>query len=340
MSKEKYSVQAETMIEELEKLFGKGTVLLGIEKEPYGDIIPSSSFSFNYASGIGGVAKKKIYDIYADPSAGKSTLGYDLIGNCQKKFGEWALLIDKEDSYSPNYGAAMGIDNEKLIVMNNKSSKIESLEDMYDVLRKAIESNKFGIIVVDSVTSFAPQSKFEDSAVMGVEARVNSDKMRLINNLMPKSNTCLLLLRQSRQSIGGFGNPITVSGGTAIPFYSHVRVWVTRSEIDRELGKNKIKFNFVKNKMSVPFKIGVTLYDWKEGFDSASECGDLALEFGIISISGKKYTLPNIDESITGKKKVVEFLKQNPDYVTTILQPLVESKLNNSEEIVEEPDVQ
>ena len=62
MSKEKYSVQAETMIEELEKLFGKGTVLLGIEKEPYGDIIPSSSFSFNYASGIGGVAKKKIYD--------------------------------------------------------------------------------------------------------------------------------------------------------------------------------------------------------------------------------------------------------------------------------------
>ena len=80
----------------------------------------TTSFSFNYASGIGGVAKKKIYDVYADPSAGKSTLGYDLIGNCQKKFGEWALLIDKEDSYSPTYGAAMGIDNEKLIVINNK----------------------------------------------------------------------------------------------------------------------------------------------------------------------------------------------------------------------------
>ena len=340
MNKDKYSVQAETMIDELEKLFGKGTVILGTEKEPYGDIIPSTSFSFNYASGIGGVAKKKIYDVYADPSAGKSTLGYDLIGNCQKKFGEWALLIDKEDSYSPTYGAAMGIDNEKLIVINNKSDKIQSLEDMYDILRKAIESNKFGLIVVDSVTSFAPQSKFEDSAVMGVEARVNSDKMRIINDLMPKSNTCLLLLRQSRQSIGGFGNPITVSGGTAIPFYSHVRIWVTRSEIDRELGKNKIKFNFVKNKMNVPFKVGVTLYDWKEGFDVASETGDLALEFNIIEMHGKKYKLPEIEDMITGKKKVVEYLKDNPSYVNNILLPLVKEYLENKEEIVEEPDVQ
>lgn len=141
-------------------------------------------------------------------------------------------------------------------------------------------------------------------------------------------------------SHNSFGNPITVSGGTAIPFYSHVRVWVTRSEIDRELGKNKIKFNFVKNKMSVPFKIGVTLYDWKEGFDAASECGDLALEFGIISVTGKKYTLPDMEETITGKKKVVEFLKCNPSYINNVLQPLVEQKLSNREEIIEEPDVQ
>lgn len=340
MSKKDLKQDAQAMIEELEKLFGKGTVLLGTDKEPFGDVIPSTSFSFNNASGIGGVAKGKIYDIYADPSAGKSTLAYDHIGQCQKKYGDWALLLDKEDSYTATYGASLGIDNEKLILINNKSDKFQSLEDMYDILCSALESNKFGIIVVDSVTSFAPQIKLEDSAIMGVEARVNSDKMRKVNNLMPKANTALIMLRQSRMAIGGFGNPVTVSGGTAIPFYSHVRIWVTRSEIDRELGKNKIKFNFIKNKMAIPFKIGATMYDWTDGFDVASEMGDLALDAGIIKMSGKTYTLPGRTETITGKKKVVEFLKNNPDYVKQELEPLVLKFLAEADEVVSEPDVQ
>lgn len=695
MSKKNLSQDAQDMIGELEKLFGKGTVMLATEKEPYGDVIPSTSFSFNYASGIGGVAKGKVYDIYADPSAGKSTLAYDLIGQCQKKYGDWALLLDKEDSYTATYGASLGIDNEKLIIINNKSEKIQSLENMYDILCAALESKKFGIIAVDSVTSFAPQSKLEDSAIMGVEARVNSDKMRKINNLMPKSNTALLLLRQSRVSIGGFGcfhgetlvnfvngksipisevvdkkikgevwsfnrelkqfeaveiinwqnngkvnakedyinflvkatdghsryygfavthdheilteegwkkakdikltdklisreenkihdevldmlsimsccdstidisknkygcrfilrnkrnpvynnwkaeklkdvftftrgskldyklsssggfslrkikeligtekditkiiqkftnlqlailimddghfdyssshyryrisfkrfknneiilnkiksifinsgitcsfnlkngcfnfskdeslkiaekiskyvpecmqyklpkeyqnkyeefelkynttyneiycpiekinfissrkfkdrnkydievsknsnfvvggiyngivahnSPITVSGGTAIPFYSHVRIWVTRSEIDKELGKNKIKFNFVKNKMAVPFKLGVTLYDWTNGFDVASEMGDIALECGIITISGKTYTLPGIDKPIVGKKATIQYLQDNPQYVKEQIEPLVKAYLETNSEVVSEPDVQ
>lgn len=141
-------------------------------------------------------------------------------------------------------------------------------------------------------------------------------------------------------SHNSFGNPITVSGGTAIPFYSHVRIWVTRSEIDKELGKNKIKFNFVKNKMAVPFKLGVTLYDWTNGFDVASEMGDIALECGIITISGKTYTLPGVDKPIVGKKATIQYLQDNPQYVKEQIEPLVKAYLETNSEVVSEPDVQ
>ena len=77
----------------------------------------------------------------------------------------------------------------------------------------------FGCIVVDSVTSFAPLAKFDGSAVMGIESRVNSDKMRMVMTALEKSDTCLIFIQQIRQKIGGMGDPTTVSGGLSIPFY-------------------------------------------------------------------------------------------------------------------------
>ena len=203
MAKKIEKLSPEEIMKIMEDNFGKGVMMLGSDKEAHGVITPSSSYTFNEATGIGGFSKKKIYDIYADPSAGKSSFCYDAIGNAQKSHGSICLLIDKEDAYSAEYGAKMGIDNSRLIVVNNRSSKIDSLEDMYEILLKSLEKNLFGMICVDSVTSFAPKKKLtEGTEVMGLESRINSDKMRLINNLMPKSDTILCLLRQTRSSIG------------------------------------------------------------------------------------------------------------------------------------------
>lgn len=340
MSSKKTTANLDDFLKDLEKDFGKGVMISALTKESYGDVIPSTSYSFNSASGIGGIAKGKIYDIYAEPSSGKSSLAYDLIANCQKKYGDYCLLVDKEDSYTQEYGAMFGIDNEKLILINNKSEKIDSLEDMYNIVSKALELNKFGIIIVDSVTSFAPKARLEDSSILGIEARVNSDKMRKINNLIPKSNTALLLLRQSRLSMGGFGNPVTTSGGLAIAFYSHVRIWLTRSKIDPETGQNIVKFNFVKNKLGLPYKIGQCIYDWNKGFDINSEMISIAELAGIITKKGNTYSLPEVSEDvkITGKKKLNEFLENNPNYIEDIIKPRVEFWLMTNSEIVDDTE--
>lgn len=132
-------------------------------------------------------------------------------------------------------------------------------------------------------------------------------------------------------SHNSMGDPTTVSGGTAIPFYAHCRIRITRSSINRDDRCNTMKFTIIKNKMSEPFKVGTIIYKWGKGFDFASEVGQLAQEFGIISLNGRTYSLPEIDADtkIVGKKQLGDFLENNPEYVTTVLQPKVEEILKN-----------
>lgn len=325
-SKKKPILNLEEFIVQVKKTFGADSIVNATEKEGYRDVIPVTPVSLGVALGIGGYAKGKIHAIDGESSGGKSTICYDIIGNTQKNFNEKCLLIDKEDSYTRKYGASLGIDNENLIVVNP-----HTLEDMYDVLILSLSNKLFGTIVVDSVTSFAPQARFEGSEQMGIESRVNSDKMRLIADLMPNSNCALFLIQQIRQAMGGFGDPTRVSGGLAIPFYSHTRTRITRSEIDRENQQNVVKFTIIKNKLDVPFKVGTVVYKWGKGFDADSEMVELSLEFGIVTKEGKTYTLPETDVKIVGKKEVIKYLKENKEYTEKVIKPLVLAKLEEND---------
>lgn len=315
----------EEKLAELTRKFGKGTFVSAVDKESYTDVIPTTPFSLSNALGIGGFAKGKLYTIDGDSSAGKSTTAYDVLGHCQAKFGDMCLLIDKEDSYTREYGSKLKIDNDKLII-----AAPHSLEDMYDLLIDALKSKAFGCILVDSITSFAPQARFENSVVLGMEARVNSDKMRLVMDALEGSECCLIFIMQIRQKLGGYGDPTTVSGGMAIPFYAHCRIRVTRSEIDRENEQNVMKFTVIKNKLAPAFKVGTVVYNWNTGFDLFSEIGDLSVEFGIIKNEGKSYFLPETDLKIVGKKNLIQHLKDNEGYVKEVLQPLVKTYLDSS----------
>lgn len=327
--KSKEELQKEEKLQEtlaqITTRFGKGSVISAEEQASYGDVIPVTSFSLGNSLGIGGFAKRKLYVIDGAPSGGKSTTSYDVIGNCQKTYGDNCLLVDKEDSYSVDYGKKLGVDNSKLTIVRPHTQ-----EDMYDLLEMSLKSNAFGCILIDSVTSFAPQAKYEGNATLGLEARINSDKMRMVMDALQNSNTCLIMILQTRQKIGAYGDPTTNNGGEAIPFYSHVRIRITRSEIDRENEQNLMKFTVIKNKLAKPFKVGTVVYDWNKGFNVISEIGDLSIEFGIIKLEGKSYYLPETEIKIVGKKNLLQHLDDNMEYVETVLKPKVEAHLSNN----------
>jgi recombination protein RecA len=313
----------------VQKTSGKTAIIDAVEKESYGDVIPVTSLSLRLALGIGGVAKRKLLTLDGDLSSGKSTTAYDIIANCQKTYGEQCLLIDKEDSYTTEYGEVLGIDNNKLTIVTP-----HTLEEMYSIVIEALKSKLFGCIVVDSVTSFAPAARFEDSGIMGIEARINSDKMRLVADALSHSNTSLVFIQQTREKIGGMGDPTTVSGGKAIPFYAHARIRITRSQIDRENMQNIMKFTVIKNKMAAPFKVGTVAFVWGKGFDYSSEIAQLAAEFGVIPLQGRTYTLPETSGiTVVGKKKLIQYLEDNPEYTKQVIEPIV-SKIIEEDNVI------
>lgn len=318
--KEKKIISLEDFMSHLNKEYGKGTVIDANEKETYNKVIPSTSYSFNNASGIGGIAKGKVTMIAGLPSAGKSTVLYDVMANDHKKYNQPSLLIDKEDAYGQDYGGKLGINNDLVKIVNPRT-----LEDMYIILLQAIKLNIFGVIGIDSVTTFVPKAKLDEgSEKMLQEATIHSRYMPQVIDALRGTETALIGLFQLREKPGGYGDPYFEPGGNAWLFYSHVRIRITRSEIDKELFQNTMKFHFPKNKLAMPFKVGTITYSWLGGFDTESELADLAIDAGIITVVGRTYTFPELpDFKVTSKAKAIEHLKNNPEYLQSVIKPKI-----------------
>lgn len=204
---------------DVSKLFGKGTMVGANEEVPIGDIIPLTSYTLCNAIGKGGLPKNKIVEIIGWESSGKSSLCYDAIANAQKKFNDRCLLIDKENSFDKFYALALGVNLETLdIAFPN------SLEDNYALIDKALDSKLYGLIITDSLTSFQPQASLDNpGGAMGKEARINSDRLRMVNDKIRNSNCCIVFINQIREKIGVmFGclhadMPIIFTDGRSIP---------------------------------------------------------------------------------------------------------------------------
>ena len=318
----------------LVKKYGEGSIIGASDDTPAGDIIPLTSLTLCNALGTGGLAKNKIVEIIGWESSGKSTLSYDAIANAQKTYEDYCLLIDKENSFDKFYAKQLGVDLDKLEI-----SFPSSLEDCYDVIEKALDSGLFGLIIIDSLTAFQPQSTIEDgSGAMGKESRINSNRMRMVNDKIRNSNCCIVFINQMREKIGVmFGNPETTSGGNAMKFYAHQRIMIRRKEIDAKGQQNTMHFKIIKNKLAVPMKEAETTIIWGKGFDKESEIFYLAKDFDIIKKHGKKVTYDGSVFELTDKDAMNEYydyLNDNPELKREITNKVLE-KLNAKPETVD-----
>ena len=313
---------------EIEKIFGKGSIITANEEIPPGDIIPLTSLTLCNALGKGGFAKNKIIEIIGWESAGKSTLSCDAIANDQKTYGDNCLLIDKENSFDKFYAERLGVNLDKL-----QLAYPNSLEDCYSLIEKALDSRLFGLIVVDSLTSFQPQASLDNpGGAMGKEARINSDRMRMVTDKVRNSNCCVVFINQIREKIGVmFGSPETTSGGNALKFYAHVRIMIRRKEIKAENQTNTMHFKIIKNKLAPPMKEAETTIIWGKGFDKESEIFYLAKDFEIIKKHGKKVTYNGEIFELSDKDAMDEYyayLDKNPDIKKEIVDKVLD-RLNN-----------
>lgn len=201
-----------------------------------------------------GIPSGRITEIYGNESCGKTTLALKIISEAQKN--GICAFIDAEHALDIGWCKKLGVDVDKLIL-----SQPDNAEQALDIVRRLVESEKFSVIVVDSVAALVPKAELEGEigdANIGLQARLMSQTMRILTASLKKSKTALVFINQQRQKIGIlFGNPNVTCGGVALKFYAAVRLSLTRKSPVKEKKEYialPIKAKVIKNKVNIPFK--------------------------------------------------------------------------------------
>ena len=309
----------ETALQQIEKNFGKGTVMrLGDKPEMNVDAIPTGSLALDAALGIGGVPKGRIIEIYGPESSGKTTLALHIVAEAQKKGGEVAF-VDAEHALDPTYAAAIGVDIDSMLV-----SQPDTGEQALEITDALVRSGAVDVVVVDSVAALTPRAEIEGEmgdTFVGLQARLMSQALRKLAGNIAKTNCVVIFINQLRMKIGVmYGNPETMTGGNALKFYASVRIDIRRIEAIKngtEIIGNRTRAKIVKNKVAPPFKEAVFDIMYGEGISKWGELVDMAVQLDLIQKSGSWFSIG--DERIgQGRDNARKYLMENPEVADRI----------------------
>ncbi len=310
----------ETALSQLEKQFGKGSVMRLGSKDSIGPIsvISSGSISFDAALGVGGVPRGRVVEIFGPESSGKTTITLQIIAEAQKN-GGLAAFVDAEHALDPAYARKLGVDVDNLLI-----SQPDYGEQALEIVEALVKSGAIDVLVVDSVAALVPKAELDGEmgdSHMGLQARLMSQALRKLTGTVSKSRTCLIFINQIRDKIGVmFGNPETTTGGRALKFYSSVRIDIRRigavKDGDVVVG-SRTKVKIVKNKVAAPFRDAEFDILYGEGISREGDVLDLAVVNNIVEKSGAWYSFSG-ERIGQGRENVRNFLKENKDIFARI----------------------
>ena len=314
---------------QIQKQYGKGAIMRLGDKDAKVNIsaIPTGSISLDIATGIGGIPRGRVIEIYGPESSGKTTLTLHVIAEAQKLGGK-AAFIDAEHALDPIYAGKLGVNVDELLV-----SQPDTGEQALEICEMLVRSGAIDVVVVDSVAALVPRAEIQgemgDSHV-GLQARLMSQALRKLTGIINKSNTSVLFINQLREKVGVmYGSPEVTTGGKALKFYASMRIDIRRIESikagDQIIG-NRTRAKLVKNKLAPPFKQAEFDIMYGEGISKLGDLIDCAVNEKIIDKAGSWYSFEETRIG-QGRENVKAFLKENPETANKI-EKLVFEKLN------------
>jgi recombination protein RecA len=305
----------ETALSQIEKQFGKGSIMRLGSKDALVpvSVISTGSISVDAALGVGGFPRGRVNEIFGPESSGKTTIALQVIAEAQKA-GGIAAFIDVEHALDPAYARKLGVDIDNLLV-----SQPDYGEQALEITNTLTSSGQIDVLVVDSVAALVPKAELDGEmgdSHMGLQARLMSQALRKLTGVVSKSRTCLIFINQIREKIGVmFGNPETTTGGRALKFYATVRVDIRRiaaiKDGDAVVG-NRTKVKVVKNKVASPFREAEFDIIYGEGISKEGDLLDLGVAQNLVEKSGSWFSYKG-DRIGQGRENARQFLKDNPD---------------------------
>jgi len=326
MSGKEKTKALEMAISQIEKSFGKGAIMrLGAEEIIEGlQVIPSGSLTLDIATGVGGFPRGRVIEIFGPESSGKTTLALSAIGQAQKAGGT-AAFIDAEHALDVAYAQKLGVKVEDLLV-----SQPDTGEQALEIAEALVRSGAIDVVTIDSVAALVPKAEIEGEmgdSLPGLQARLMSQALRKLSGAIAKSLTTVIFINQIRMKIGVmFGSPETTTGGTALKFYSSIRLDIRRIENikeNQETVGGRVRVRVVKNKVAPPFKQAEFDVYFNEGISRIGEIVDLGVDKGIIEKAGAWYSYGGTRIG-QGRENAKEFLRNNKDAAGEIEKKIIE----------------
>ncbi|MEZ5629559.1 MAG: recombinase RecA [Burkholderiaceae bacterium] len=312
---------------QIEKQFGKGTIMRLGEGEAVADIqtVSTGSLGLDIALGVGGLPRGRVIEIYGPESSGKTTLTLQVIAEMQKLGGTCAF-IDAEHALDTGYAEKLGVNLHDMLI-----SQPDTGEQALEIVDSLVRSGAVDLVVIDSVAALVPKAEIEGEmgdSLPGLQARLMSQALRKLTATIKKTNCTVIFINQIRMKIGVmFGSPETTTGGNALKFYASVRLDIRRTGTikkgDEAVG-NETKVKVVKNKVSPPFKTAEFDIMFGEGISREGEIIDLGVNARVLDKSGAWYAY-NGEKIGQGRDNAREFLRENPELAREI-----ENKIRDS----------
>ncbi|MDD5342774.1 MAG: recombinase RecA [Patescibacteria group bacterium] len=315
---------AQAAVEHIKERFGEGAIMrLGEAKRMNVEAIPTGCLSLDLATGVNGLPRGRVVEIYGPESSGKTTLALHVVAQAQNQGGIVAF-VDAEHALDPDYARKIGVKVDDLLI-----SQPDTGEQALEIVETLVRSNSVDIVVIDSVAALTPKAEIEGEMGdmhIGLQARLMSQALRKLAGIISKTKTIVIFINQIRMKIGVmFGNPETTPGGTALKFYSSVRIEVRRAaqiKLGDEVIGNRVKAKIVKNKVAAPFK--TTEFDimYNEGISMSGDLLDTGLKYGVITKAGNSYSFGDRKLGV-GRETARQDLKNNPNIMAEIRKAIL-----------------
>ena len=290
------------------------------EEERSFDPISTGSLSLDISTGIGGIPRYRWSNIWGPKSSGKTTLALTtakeviLSGGC-------VLYIDIEAGLDYNYiRSIVGDITEDNFILFQPETSIQA----FQIAEKGIESDKFDLIIFDSIGALAPakekEKEFGDAHIALVAREVGQFLRRNSSELKWSERTAFLFINQIRADIGNYFVDVKQPGGYQLEHFLslEIRLYSARKikKGDDIIGTST-KFTISKNKCGIPFRSSELYITFGVGVDTYKDTVLFAELLGVLKKRGSFYYFG--EENIgQGVDNAIEFLKEDSETLDSV----------------------
>lgn len=340
----------DALFEEINKSAKETIVSRGLNEFSY-KRIPFTSPRMNYCT-FGGLPIGKIIEFYGEEHGGKTTSALDIVANYQNmKDTREVLYVDAENTLDIDWARKIGVDVDKLWVLQPKS---QSAEDIFQIICDAIETGEIGLWVLDSIGALVgaqeldDKKTFEDKVYGGISQPLTRFS-KTVEMLMHKHKCTGIGINQLRDDIGSTWGGTKTPGGRAWKHHCAVRLQFSRGKFldleGKELTRsaetpvgNKVLMSMTKNKTCPPTRrTGYYTINYEIGIDYLKDLVEVAIQYDIIDKRGAWFSIIDIDtgevivDKLQGQYKVYELLDNDMSILERI-ESLVDSRLFDNRE--------